>query len=655
MLGVILLKIKMYLKNRSLNIIMSSHGDKKPPDKHLDYFKCIKVPLKHIVKHPEINIPKITSAVVRCNKIVINTLMFMKLYLLDYFEKKNVLPVIDRLFVNSCMKIMCKETINGRPPKKEVRELKEQLTAFYNTDFKPFIQEAALDYTHLNNVLEYLTISLITMYENNIKLHYVEYVERYINVVWKKKDTIRQIKEEHSDTTIQTNLINEFCRQLRKIKLDILDVSNQYKSDEKYHSWIKEVKAYITPNKDKYQKDNLYYDLQCTPQDYLPCMIRMMKDVEKEGVMIYNVFPMRNDVIPHSIKLDTTTLVNLLFTDKQGKKYHYLTEGNLKKNEDKIWGFFFRTDRKCFNKSKYSFHHMIETDGVSVSVLMLRNDMIGKRIPTTKISLNTEQYIDELKDYSSIKNKKIIAIDPGMSDIIYCVDNDNKDANEFRYTQDSRRKECKIKKYSKLILQFKEEKIDGKTIIEHESELSKLNRKTLHINTFKEYIKAKCLLNHKIYSFYQKNIFRKLKLNAYINKKKHEQKMINRFKKIFGNQEDIIIAFGDWEQKQHMKYKEPTKGKGIRKLFRENGYRIYLVDEYRTSCMCSKCCEGKCEKFITRENPKPYNKGKILVHGALICKKCNAVWNRDVNGATNIFRIVKNIIDKRERPKYLCR
>jgi len=28
-------------------------------------------------------------------------------------------------------------------------------------------------------------------------------------------------------------------------------------------------------------------------------MIRMMKEVEKDKVMIYNVFPMRNDIIPH--------------------------------------------------------------------------------------------------------------------------------------------------------------------------------------------------------------------------------------------------------------------------------------------------------------------------------------------------------------------
>ena len=269
-------------------------------------------------------------------------------------------------------------------------------------------------------------------------------------------------------------------------------------------------------------KDSLYYDLQCNPQDYLPCMIRMMKEVEKDKVMIYNVFPMRNDIIPHSIKFYTTTLVHLLFTQKQGNKTDYLLEGNLKKYENKIWEFFFRTERQCFKKPKYTFHHMIETDGVSCSILMLRNDLIGKRIPNIKVGSNTEQYIDELTDYANIKKKKIVAIDPNKSDILYCVDNDNKNANEFRYTQDSRRKECKIKKYSKIILEFKKEKVEGKTIIEYETELSKLNRKTLIIKDFKEYIKKKSEINNKLYKFYEKYLFRKLKLNGYINKKKHE-------------------------------------------------------------------------------------------------------------------------------------
>ena len=164
-------------------------------------------------------------------------------------------------------------------------------------------------------------------------------------------------------------------------------------------------------------------------------------------------------------------------------------------------------------------------------------------------------------------------------------------------------------------------------------------------------------VNNKLYKFYEKYIFRKLKLNGYINRKKHEQKMINNFKKIFGKPEDVIICAGDFEQKQHMKYKEPVKGKGIRRIFRDNGYKLYLVDEFRTSCMCSICKEetGRCDKFQIRKNPKPYKSGNILVHGLIKCQTCLGVWNRDVNGATNIYRIAKNAINGIERPEYLLR
>jgi hypothetical protein len=63
--------------------------------------------------------------------------------------------------------------------------------------------------------------------------------------------------------------------------------------------------------------------------------------------------------------------------------------------------------------------------------------------------------------------------------------------------------------------------------------------------------------------------------------------MINKFKKIFGDTNGIVVCFGDFEQRKHMKYKEPIKGKDIRSLFKKSGYDIYLVDEFRTSC---KCC-----------------------------------------------------------------
>ena len=51
----------------------------EPPDK--DFYKTIKVPLKHIIKNFEINQPKINDLTIMAHKIVIHTLQFMKMYL----------------------------------------------------------------------------------------------------------------------------------------------------------------------------------------------------------------------------------------------------------------------------------------------------------------------------------------------------------------------------------------------------------------------------------------------------------------------------------------------------------------------------------------------------------------------------------------------
>ena len=187
-----------------------------------------------------------------------------------------------------------------------------------------------------------------------------------------------------------------------------------------------------------------------------------------------------------------------------------------------------------------------------------------------------------------------------MSDLLYCVDGDNKERNFFRYTQNQRRKETKHKKYRNIILQLKDKKV-----IELETELSKCNRKTLDYNEFKKYIKKKNEINMKLFKFYENYIFRKLKLNSYMNRLKSEQKLINRFKKIFGKPKDTIVCIGDWEQRKHRKFKEPTKGIGFRNMFRKNDFQVYLVDEFRTSCRCSNCEGGECSKFREIRNPKP--------------------------------------------------
>lgn len=633
----------------------------KPPDKN--YYKSIKVPLKSIIKYDHVQ-NDLTDIAIKGNKIIIHTLQFIKLFCIKQYDTTKTLPIINDDFINSIMKSICHESVMGRPPSEAIQALKDTLKKFYNDEFKMLNVDTNLDYVNMSAILNYLTIDVKTMFDNNVKMRYIDYVERFVNVFWEKKARIESIQNANISKKLKDEKIRFLCSRLRKVKNDLLNVEDYVlKSDEVFHAMIKQYKKLIVPDKTIFQKNSVYYDLQCNPDDYFICMYRMAWIIEGLGFKIYNLFPMRTEIIPKHLKIDTTSIVNILVTKNKG---FFRTEGNLKKNEDKIWKFFFRTELSCFKKKNYSFHHMICTDGISCSILLIRNDMIGKRIPTNKKKGNNEKYIDELenKDYKRLKDKTIVAIDPNKGDLIYCVDDVTKERNQFRYTQDQRRNETKSKKYQKIILEKKQEKIEGKTItqwetelslVDKETELSIYDKKTLNFIKFKNYLLKKNEINKRLYPFYEKEIFRKLRLNGYINRLRSEQMMINNFIEKFGQPEETIICFGDWDQKKQMKYKEPTKGKGFRNLFRQNGFDVYLVDEFRTSCRCS-VCEGECETFRECENPRPWKKGtKITRHGLLRCKTCKVLWNRDENSSNNIHKISKCAINKKLRPKYLSR
>ena len=65
---------------------------------------------------------------------------------------------------------------------------------------------------------------------------------------------------------------------------------------------------------------------------------------------------------------------------------------------------------------------IIETYGICCSILLLRKDKVGKRIIVNK-NPTKEKYIDEIKNYSEISDKNIVAIDPSKMDLLFCVDN----------------------------------------------------------------------------------------------------------------------------------------------------------------------------------------------------------------------------------------
>ena len=79
---------------------------KEPPDskganfiKSKTPYRTIKTSLKSIILDPNIH-NKINELVIKCNHIVIDTYMFIRLYSLNQFHKKLEIPTIDQEFIS---------------------------------------------------------------------------------------------------------------------------------------------------------------------------------------------------------------------------------------------------------------------------------------------------------------------------------------------------------------------------------------------------------------------------------------------------------------------------------------------------------------------------------------------------------------------------
>ena len=645
-----------------------------------DYMKTIKNNINNVLKDKAV-LPIINDLVIRTNKIVIHSCNFIKLYCIYLYENNLEFPLIDKNFICDVFKVVTKRKDNrGATPEKDYSELLKNLYKFYNEHYITTVYDnEIIYYDKLSYILAYEAIDIEKNINNNIQEHFITHLNQFVNHSFnlkEQKDEIKKIKDKEVRKESYKSLTNEF----KKIKDDLVSLTNDLNADEKYHNWIKEHKKHIVPNKPNFDKDSIYYDLHSNTKDYLKSFIYINIQLEKlndmlledtndvdnvKQIKLFNILPLRSNIIPKNICVDTCALISNFLGD-EGTTTHFK---NYKKenNQFKLWNRVLKLDSKMFKKNNYEFNYMIRTDGISVGILFIRTDNQGKPLkyynPNNKPIDNTK-YIEKEIITDELRSKKIVCVDPGCSDLIYCGSKDD-DGNleTFRYTQNQRRLETRTKKYNKIIEEVNNTTfINGKNIKEIESVLSSHNKRTCDYDKFKNYLIEKNKLNLLLFSHYEKTFFRKFKLNRYINTQKSESKMIKNFTKKFGEPNDVLFIMGDYDKgSSNICGIEPTICKKFRRIFKNAGFRTYLVNEFRTSKLCN-CCNCEISPFMIRQSHKPndikVNK-KITINGLLSHQedkqKCEIIHNRDKNAVQNMLNIVKSIFTIGRRPDIFTR
>ena len=575
-------------------------------------YTTIKTTLKSVLhNHKEIQ-PVITNLVFEMNDLMIHSYQFIRLYVLKCYNNNQSLPEINEKFILYCIKTLGIRSNQGA--KSKDTELLEALQAFYNNEYQPLLNHEKTKLQNTTFLLPYLATQLHTSLSNNTQERFVQHFLRFINKT--------------------TTNITEDKAILFKFKKQLLECNEE--TDAMFDDWKKTHLPNILPTK---INKSVHYDVKVKPFDYLKGMLYMNAVLEKEELKLFQPLPLRNNIIPKHIILDTACIISL-FCPENKKKGELLK--SVKENQYDVWNNLLNLQHKTFKSKHYQYHHQLQTDGISCSLLFIRKDLKdkkwGSRVPTLQAQdfHNIEDLsLEQLKE---VATRNIVGCDPGKRSLVYMMDDKG---NKLQYTAPQRKRESKAKTNQRILL---EEKKRNK-ITEKETHLSFQNSKSVDYEKFKVYLQEKDKLNKETTEFYKRDVWRKMKFRQYSYGKKSIDTFLNKINETFGD--NILIGYGNWSRSTQMKHFMPTMNKGLRKQIHKK-YDTITINECNTS---KKCCE--CNNDLSYYRNSDGNKQFRL----LVCSGCvrpqvkqTVFKTRDANSAINIMNLTKCWIEKQERP-----
>lgn len=680
---------------------------RKPPDKQggasavppfrqtaKPAYRSIKIPLKAVLRNRQTVQPAITNLVFMLNDLVIHTYQFIRLFILyRVTARKQECPTVDETFVLYCIKTLGSRDARGRSAQNVT--LRDELQTFYDTEYQPLVEHVKPDLRRTTHILPYIATQIHTALSVNIQEHFVQHLLRFIN------RTTQPIEKGEDRAPL-------FRFKKRILEGGSVDVENE--ETEALVAWRAKHLPSILPARRPILKSSVHYDVKVHPFDYLPGMLYMnsvletmlpppQSDVQEDAagkedirttlsadrkqkrhpdddgppssfqpsVRLFQPLPLRTNIIPKHIILDTASIIDFFCPDvrREGGRPVKKAElmAHIEDSKAEVWGEMLNLRHKVFRNPHYTFHHQIQTDGVSVSLLFIRKDIVaaGPKKRGDKIPVVAEQTfctVETVPDtvLDSWKGRTIIGCDPGKRSLVYMASADEGCRATLQYTSPQRRRESTTKRNSQILRV--EKRRSGVQAME--AALAKHNAKTVDYETFKAYLVAKTRLNADAATFYQREVWRSMKFRQHAYGQKGIDRFLDRIRETFG--ENLLIGYGNWSQgATQMRNNAPSLGKGLRKLIHRR-YDTVTIDECNTSRKCAACnnnltnynrgCSSQRQQSAA-DTDSPSKK----VFRLLTCTECvspegkrTAFWTRDVNSAVNIARLTRRWIVHRERP-----
>jgi hypothetical protein len=88
---------------------------------------------------------------------------------------------------------------------------------------------------------------MITCINNNISIHFIKYLGKYINELF-KNPVSKQIKENYKDKKVRKEMYKQLNLEIKQLKNDLFNDKIE-ESNIKYHQWIKTNRPLLFPNK----------------------------------------------------------------------------------------------------------------------------------------------------------------------------------------------------------------------------------------------------------------------------------------------------------------------------------------------------------------------------------------------------------------------